>query len=106
MLFGPGHYGRRKSFEQDPFGALSLAAAVADTQRAFPQADGVIIGGAGEHHYELAFHHGGELFEIRDHQRQLYTHLGFDFARMERDISTCTRDFINSHRHGDRKPAR
>lgn len=87
MLFGPGHYGRRKSFEQDPFGALSLAAGVEDTLRAFPQAQGVIIDGAGEHHYELAFHHGGELFEIRDHQRPLYTHLGFDVARMERGMN-------------------
>jgi hypothetical protein len=87
MLFGPGHYGRRKSFEQDPFGAISLAAGVEDTLRAFPQANGVIIDGAGEHHYELAFHHGGELFEIRDHQRPLYTHLGFDVARMERGIN-------------------
>jgi hypothetical protein len=87
MLFGPGHYGRRKSFEQDPFGASSLAAGVEDTLRAFPQADGVIIDGAGEHHYELAFHHGGELFEIRDHHRALYTHLGFDVPRMERGIN-------------------
>lgn len=87
MLFGPGHYGRRKSFEQDPFGALSLAAGVEDTLRAFPQAQGVIIDGAGEHHYELAFHHGGELFEIRDHQRPLYAHLGFDVARMERGMN-------------------
>ncbi len=78
MLFGPGHYGRSKSFEQDPFGALSLAAGVEDTLRALPQADGVIIDGAGEHHYELAFHHGGELFEIRPGERSLYTHLGFD----------------------------
>ena len=32
--------------------------------RAFPQAKGVVIDGAGEHHYELAFHHGGELLEV------------------------------------------
>ncbi|MFN7649667.1 MAG: hypothetical protein ACK5UT_19400 [Acidobacteriota bacterium] len=87
MLFGPGHYGQRKSFAQDPFGALSLAAGVEDTLRAFPQAAGVIIDGAGEHHYELAFHHGGDLFEIRDHQRPIYAHLGFDVARMERGMN-------------------
>jgi hypothetical protein len=87
MLFGPGHYGRAKSREQDPFGALSLAAGVEDTLRALPQANGVIIDGAGEHHYELAFHHGGELFEIRDHERATYTQLGFDVARMERGIN-------------------
>ncbi len=87
MLFGPGHYGRVKSAAQDPFGAISLAAGVEDTCRAFPQAHGVIIDGAGEHHYELAFHHGGNLFEIRDHHRAIYNHLGFDVARMERGMN-------------------
>ena len=87
MLFGPGHYGRAKSAAQDPFGAISLAAGVEDTCRAFPQAHGVIIDGAGEHHYELAFHHGGGLFEIRDHHRAIYNQLGFDVARMERGMN-------------------
>jgi hypothetical protein len=87
MLFGSGHQGTRQSPEQDPFNAHSLAAGVEDTLRAFPQADGVIIDGAGEHHYELAFHHGGELFEIRDHHRAIYTHLNFDIPRMERGMN-------------------
>jgi len=87
LFFGPGHYGRSKPFEQDPFNARSLAAGVEDTLRAFPQAQGVIIDGAGEHHYELAFHHGGELFEIRDYQRTVYQHLGFDVARAERGMN-------------------
>ena len=87
MLFGPGHYGRRKpGAPPDPFNAMALAAGVEDTMRALPQAHGVIIDGAGEHHYELAFHHGGELFEIRDHHRAIYTHLGYDVARMERGM--------------------
>ena len=93
MLFGPGHYGRRRSFAEDPFHARALAAGVEDSLRAFPQAAGVIIDGAGEHHYELAFHHGGELFEIRDHHRAQYTHLGFDVARMERGIEHLSRRF-------------
>jgi len=46
LFFGPGHYGRPRSFEQDPFGALSLAAGIEDTMRAFPQAKGVVIDGA------------------------------------------------------------
>ena len=95
MLFGPGHYGRRKSFEQDPFGTHSLAAGVEDTLRALPQAHGVIIDGAGEHHYELAFHHGGELFEIREHQRAIYRHLGFDMDRMERGMNHLKERFHN-----------
>ncbi len=95
MLFGPGYYGVRKSFEQDPFGALSLAAGVRDTMRAFPQADGVIVDGAGEQHYELDFHHGGELFEIRDHHKAMMRHLGFDVTRMERGMSHLRTRFHN-----------
>jgi hypothetical protein len=87
MLFGPGYTGVRKSFEQDPFGALSLAAGVRDTMRAFPQAHGVIVDGAGEQHYELDFHHGGELFEIRDLQKPVFKSAGMDLDRMERGIT-------------------
>jgi hypothetical protein len=87
MCFGPGHYGRLKPGSADIFGTSALAAGVEDTMRAVPQASGVIIDGAGEHHYELAFHHGGELFEIRDHQRAIYTELGFDVGRMERGMN-------------------
>lgn len=93
MLFGPGYYGVRKSFEQDPFGAKQLAAGVQDTMRAFPQAHGVIVDGAGEHHYELDFHHGGELFEIRDGEKPIIAHLGMDLARMERGIEHLRKRF-------------
>ena len=84
LFFGPGQSGHPRSFEQDPFGALSLAASIEDTMRAFPQAKGVVLDGAGEHHYELRFHHGGELLEIRDGERPLLQHLGMDIGRMER----------------------
>jgi hypothetical protein len=87
LFFGPGHYGRRRSFEQDPFGAHSLAAGIEDTMRAFPQAKGVVIDGGGEHHYELTFFHGGELLEIREGERPLLQHLGMDVNRMERGIA-------------------
>ena len=87
LFFGPGHYGRAKSFEQDPFGALALAAGIEDTMRAFPQAKGVVIDGAGEHHYELAFHHGGELLEVRAHEKPLLEYLGKDLSRIERGIA-------------------
>ncbi|MCX6622537.1 MAG: hypothetical protein NTY38_16010, partial [Acidobacteria bacterium] len=75
-----------RSPEQDPFGARAFAAGVEDTLRAYPQAQGVIIDGAGEHHYELAFHHGGELFELRPDQKALYTRLNFDVVKMERGV--------------------
>ncbi len=87
MFFGPGHYGRRKSFEQDPFGALSLAAGIEDTMRAFPMAKGVVVDGAGEHSYELDFHHGGEVLDLPDGEKQSLNHLGLDTARMERGIA-------------------
>lgn len=87
LFFGPGQTGRRRSFEQDPFGALTLAAGIEDTMRAFPRAKGVVIDGGGEHHYELAFHHGGELLEIRDSEKPLIQYLGMDMARMERGIA-------------------
>jgi hypothetical protein len=87
LFFGPGHRGRARSFEQDPFGALSLAAGIEDTLRAFPQAKGVVIDGAGEHHYELAFHHGGELFELRESEKPLLQHLGMDLSRIQRGIA-------------------
>jgi hypothetical protein len=87
LFFGPGQTGKARSFEQDPFGAVSLAAGIEDTMRAFPQAKGVVTDGGGEHHYELAFHHGGELLEIRDNEKPLLQHLGFDMDRMERGIA-------------------
>ena len=87
LFFGPGHYGRRRSFEQDPYGALSLAAGIEDTMRAYPRAKGVVIDGGGEHHYELAFHHGGELLEIRDSERPIFQYLKMDTERMERGIA-------------------
>lgn len=87
LFFGPGHHGRARSFEQDPFGALSLAAGIEDTMRAFPEAKGVVIDGAGEHNYELTFHHGGELLELRESEKPLLQHLGKDVSRMERGIN-------------------
>jgi len=87
LFFGPGQTGRAKSPEQDPFGALSLAAGIEDTMQAYPQAKGVLIDGGGEHHYELAFHHGGELLEIRDSEKPVLQHLGMDMARMNRGIA-------------------
>ena len=50
----------------------------------YPQVNGVIIDGPGENHYELAWHHGGKLFEIRDGERGLFSSLGFDVERLER----------------------
>jgi hypothetical protein len=53
----------------------------------YPQVQGVIVDGPGENHYELAWHHGGELFEIRDGERGQFSGLGFDVDRLERGIA-------------------
>jgi hypothetical protein len=85
-FFGPGHNYSPTPSAGDPFGARYLAAGIEDTMRAFPQASGVLIDGAGEHPYELAFHHGGEILEIRDSERELFQHIGLDPARMQKGI--------------------
>ncbi|MGH2370983.1 MAG: hypothetical protein ACRDI2_22625, partial [Chloroflexota bacterium] len=71
----------------DPFGAAAYAAGVQSALRTYPQAQGWVIDGAAEHHYELAFHHGGELFEIREGERRWLEALGMDIGRMERGIA-------------------
>lgn len=86
LIFGSIRGGGGLDVKEDPYGARSYAAGVQDMMNAYPQAQGVIIDGAGEHHYELAFHHGGELFELRQWERRRYAALGMDLARMERGI--------------------
>ena len=61
----------------------------------YPQVNGVIIDGPGENHYELAFHHGGELFQLRDGERPQFSNLGFDIDRLERGISHMRDRFHN-----------
>jgi hypothetical protein len=90
LLFGPrtnSRPGPSQPLPGDPFGAAPYAAGVQSALSAYPQAQGWVIDGAGEHHYELAFHHGGELFEIRPHERVWLEALGADVGRMERGIA-------------------
>ena len=97
----------RLPMEQDPYGAVSYAAGVEALMSAFPQARGQIVDGPGENHYELSFHHGGEVFEIPGHWRQLYAHLGFDHDRMEKGMQhvrdrfrALTPDLVRYHAPG------
>ena len=90
----PGGGGGRPP-EEDPYGAVGFAASVQDTMNAYPQAHGIIIDGPGEHHYELAFHHGGELFELQGHWRNRYQNLGMDVDRIERGIEHLRDRFHN-----------
>lgn len=68
------------------FAGGGTAAHMQDQLAAFPQTSGVIIDGPGEHSYELAFHHGGEVFEIADHIDSRLAGAGADIDRVRRGI--------------------
>ncbi|MBI1790122.1 MAG: hypothetical protein HYR60_21530 [Acidobacteria bacterium] len=87
LLFGLGRTGGSRPLAGDPFDSIGFAASAQDAMNAYPQAHGVILDGPGEHHYELAFHHGGELFEIREAEKPRLAVLGYDVGRMERGIA-------------------
>ena len=84
LLFGSGQIAGARPLEEDPFGVVGFAASVQDTMNAFPQAQGIVTDGPGEQSYELAFHHGGEVFEIPEDLKARLAHLDIDIARMER----------------------
>ena len=77
--------------EEDPYGVARFAAAAQDLARALPQVQGVIVDGPGEQHYELAWHHGRELFEmgIKDQ----FAARGFDVDRLARGIAHLRQRF-------------
>lgn len=107
MIFDVPGGGGQLPPEEDPFGEVRLAAAAQDLMNAFPQASGIIMDGPGEQHYELARHHGGELFEIRPHERTRFDNLGYDIGRMERGIAhlrqrfcSLTPDLVRYHAPG------
>jgi len=70
------------------FGPPMTPATLQDLANAFPQVTGVIIDGPGENHYELAFHHHGELLELRPGEDDHFRGLGADVERMDRGISS------------------
>ncbi|MFT5085664.1 MAG: hypothetical protein ACI906_002515 [Candidatus Latescibacterota bacterium] len=94
MTFYVGGGGGNLPVEEDPHGVVGYAANVQDTMNALPQAHGFILDGPGEQHYELAFHHGGELLEIRPGSEARFAALGFDLDRMQRGI-----DHLRSRLH-------
>jgi hypothetical protein len=76
------------------FGGGSTAH-IQDMMNAFPQVHGVIIDGPGENHYELAFHHGGELFELRPGEENRFANVNADIARLQRGIDQLRQGFKN-----------
>ena len=107
LIFDVPGGGGSRPLEEDPYGETRLLAAAQDVMNAFPQARGVIMDGPGEQHYELAWHHGGELLEIRPQERGRFGALGYDVDRMDRGIAhlgarfrSLTPDLVRYHAHG------
>ena len=78
VLVGPSGCGKSTT--------LRMIAGLEEMIRAHPQVQGVIVDGPGENHYELAFHHGGELLEIRPGEGRVFAEMGADIDRMQRGI--------------------
>jgi len=107
MIFDIPGGGGGVPVEQDPYGEVGFQARAQDAMNAFPQAQGFIMDGPGEQHYELAWHHGGEVLEIRPHERVRFAALGYDIDRMERGIAhlrqrlrSLTPDLVRYHAPG------
>ena len=107
LFFDRPRMGGSLPLKDDPYQVIGFVAGVQDAMHAFPQVSGVIIDGPGEHHYELAFHHGGELLELRRGERTQYEMLGKDIARLERGIAhlrqrlhSLTPSVVRYHAHG------
>ena len=77
------------------FGGGGSTAQVQDLMNAFPQAHGIIVDGPGENHYELAFHHGGELLEMRPGEANRFAQLGANIDRFHRGITIYDNAYIN-----------
>ena len=75
------------SLEEDPYGAVEVAAGIQDIMNAYPQVHGVILDAPGEHNYELAFHRGTEFLSPTAYERSRFVPLGVDIDRLERGIA-------------------
>lgn len=86
MVFDAPGGGGSLPIEEDPYGETRFRAAAQDVMRGIPQAQGIIMDGPGEQHYELAWHHGGEILEMRPHEAQRFGALGYELDRLQRGI--------------------
>ena len=89
------------------FGAGGSPAAVQDLVNTFPQVQGFIVDGPGENHYELEFHHGGELFELRPGEEDRFAQIGAEIDRLQRGLGhlrqrlhNLTPDLVRYHAGG------
>ena len=81
------------SREEDPVGAVEVAAGVQDIMAAYPQAHGVILDQPGEHDYELELHRGTQLLHLSDLQRWRFEVQGADVDRIEGGLAHLRRRF-------------
>lgn len=75
------------------FGGPMTPAHLQDQANAYPQVSGFVVDGPGENHYELAFHHGGELLEIRPGHDTAFAAIGADLDRIARGIASMRQRF-------------
>lgn len=66
-----------------------------DLLHAFPKVSGFITDGPGEQHYELEFHHGGELFELRPGEDARFAKADADIGRIQNGIAHLRQSFRN-----------
>jgi len=73
--------------EEDPYGAVSMAAVWEEVFAAFPQADGGVQDGWTESPYELRRHHGSGVFQdLAEGVKSRAEAQGYDPARLERGM--------------------
>ena len=93
--------------EEDPYGAVEVAAGIQDLLNAYPQVHGIILDGPGEQDYELAYHRGTQLFELTDYKKWQLESQGVDTARAARGMAhlhdrfhALTPDLVRYHAGG------
>jgi hypothetical protein len=90
LIFAPGAGATGATplpLEEDPYGAIAIAAVWDETFSAFPQVDGGIMDGWTESAYELTYHHGNAVFrDIPDATKAKAAVRGYDPVRLERGM--------------------
>jgi hypothetical protein len=81
--------------EEDPHGAVEVAAGMQDILSAYPQVHGIILDGPGEQDYELAYHRGKQLFELDEYKKRKLASQGVDTDRAARGMAHLNDRFHN-----------
>jgi hypothetical protein len=81
--------------QEDPHGAIEVAAGIQDILEAFPQAHGVILDQPGEQDYELAYHRGTQWLELDDYKKWKLSVAGVDVERAAAGMAYLNHRFRN-----------